>query len=121
VFREANIIDKLLTNLGRLDYPRSKLDVLVLLEEDDAETIAAAKASRPPEYVRILIVPRGEPQTKPRACNYGLTFARGEYVVIYDAEDRPEPGQLRASIAAFQQDEFERGHLNPHRKPLICV
>ncbi|WP_284975613.1 glycosyltransferase [Arthrobacter sp. efr-133-TYG-104] len=121
VFREANIIDKLLTNLGRLDYPRSKLDVLVLLEEDDAETIAAAKASRPPEYVRILIVPRGEPQTKPRACNYGLTFARGEYVVIYDAEDRPEPGQLRASIAAFQQDEFERRHLNPHRKPLICV
>ncbi|MDP9935959.1 cellulose synthase/poly-beta-1,6-N-acetylglucosamine synthase-like glycosyltransferase [Paenarthrobacter nicotinovorans] len=121
VFREANIIDKLLTNLGQLDYPRSKLDVLVLLEEDDAETIAAAKASRPPEYVRILIVPRGEPQTKPRACNYGLTFARGEYVVIYDAEDRPDPGQLRASIAAFKQDEFERQHLNPNRKPLICV
>lgn len=121
VFREANIIDKLLTNLGQLDYPRSKLDVLVLLEEDDAETIAAAKASRPPEYVRILIVPKGEPQTKPRACNYGLTFARGEYVVIYDAEDRPEPGQLRASIAAFKQDAFEREHLNPDRKPLICV
>ncbi|MEI2277156.1 glycosyltransferase [Paenarthrobacter ilicis] len=121
VFREANIIDKLLTNLGQLDYPRSKLDVLVLLEEDDAETIAAAKASRPPEYVRILIVPRGDPQTKPRACNYGLTFARGEYVVIYDAEDRPDPGQLRASIAAFKKDEFERKHLNPNRKPLICV
>lgn len=121
VFREANIIDKLLSNLGQLDYPRSKLDVLVLLEEDDAETIAAAKASRPPEYVRILVVPRGDPQTKPRACNYGLTFARGEYVVIYDAEDRPDPGQLRASIAAFKQDEFERAHLNPHRKPLICV
>lgn len=121
VFREANIIDKLLTNLGQLDYPRSKLDVLVLLEEDDAETIAAAKASRPPEYVRILVVPKGDPQTKPRACNYGLTFARGDYVVIYDAEDRPEPGQLRASIAAFTQDEFEREHLNPGRKPLICV
>lgn len=121
VFREANIIDKLLANLGQLDYPRSKLDVLVLLEEDDAETIAAAKASRPPEYVRILIVPKGDPQTKPRACNYGLTFARGEYVVIYDAEDRPDPGQLRASIAAFKQDEFERQHLNPNRKPLICV
>lgn len=121
VFREANIIDKLLINLGQLDYPRSKLDVLVLLEEDDAETIAAAKASRPPEYVRILVVPKGDPQTKPRACNYGLTFARGDYVVIYDAEDRPEPGQLRASIAAFTQDEFEREHLNPGRKPLICV
>ncbi len=51
----------------------------------------------------------------------GSTFARGEYVVIYDAEDRPDPGQLRASIAAFAQDEFEREHLNPKRKPLICV
>lgn len=121
VFREANIIDKLLSNLGQLDYPRSKLDVLVLLEEDDAETIDAAKASRPPEYVRILVVPRGEPQTKPRACNYGLTFARGEYVVIYDAEDRPDPGQLRASIAAFRQDDFERRYLNSGRRPLICV
>lgn len=121
VFREANIIDKLLANLGQLDYPRSKLDVLVLLEEDDTETIEAAKQSRPPEYVRILVVPRGEPQTKPRACNYGLTFARGEYVVIYDAEDRPDPGQLRAAIDAFRQDAFERRYLAPQRRPLICV
>ncbi|VXB78981.1 Glycosyltransferase, catalytic subunit of cellulose synthase and poly-beta-1,6-N-acetylglucosamine synthase [Arthrobacter sp. 9AX] len=121
VFREANIIDKLLNNLGQLDYPRSKLDVLVLLEEDDTETIEAAKRSRPPEYVRILVVPRGEPQTKPRACNYGLTFARGEYVVIYDAEDRPDPGQLRAAIDAFRTDAFERRYLDPERKPLICV
>lgn len=121
VFREANIIDKLLTNLGQLDYPRSKLDVLVLLEEDDTETIEAAKRSRPPEYVRVLVVPRGEPQTKPRACNYGLTFARGAYVVIYDAEDRPDPGQLRAAIDAFRNDSFERLYLAPERKPLICV
>ncbi|WP_285247173.1 glycosyltransferase [Pseudarthrobacter sp. efr-133-R2A-89] len=121
VFREANIINKLLANLGQLDYPRSKLDVLVLLEEDDTETIEAAKRSRPPEYVRILVVPRGEPQTKPRACNYGLTFARGEYVVIYDAEDRPDPGQLRAAIDAFRHDAFERRYLAPDRRPLICV
>jgi glycosyltransferase XagB len=121
VFREANIIDKLLVNLGQLDYPRSKLDVLVLLEEDDTETIAAAKRSRPPEYVRILVVPRGEPQTKPRACNYGLTFARGKYVVIYDAEDRPDPGQLRIAIAAFRDDEFDRKYRTTRRKPLICV
>ncbi|MDQ0800090.1 glycosyltransferase involved in cell wall biosynthesis [Arthrobacter sp. SLBN-112] len=93
----------------------------MLLEEDDTETIEAAKRSRPREYVRILVVPRGEPQTKPRACNYGLTFARGEYVVIYDAEDRPDPGQLRAAIDAFRQDAFERRYLAPDRRPLICV
>jgi cellulose synthase/poly-beta-1,6-N-acetylglucosamine synthase-like glycosyltransferase len=121
VFHEANIVTKLLSNLGALDYPQSKLDVILLLEEDDEETIAAAKASSPPEYVRIMMVPRGEPQTKPRACNYGLTFARGEYVVIFDAEDRPDPDQLRSAIAAFNNDEFEREYLGSHRKPLICV
>lgn len=121
VFREANIIDKLLANLGALDYPRSKLDVILLMEEDDTDTIAAAELSRPPGYVRTLVVPRGDPQTKPRACNYGLTFARGKYVVIFDAEDRPEPGQLRTALAAFRDDEFDRKYLSPRRKPLIGV
>ncbi|GGC95670.1 glycosyl transferase [Tersicoccus solisilvae] len=121
VFREANIVQKLLTNLGALDYPKSRLDVLVLLEEDDVETIAAAKASAPPEYVRILVVPRGDPQTKPRACNYGLTFARGEFVVIYDAEDRPDPDQLRVAIDAFRFAERQRATVDPGAKPLICV
>jgi len=91
------------------------------LEEDDSETLASARAAKPPEYVRILVVPAGEPQTKPRACNYGLAFAFGEYVVIYDAEDHPEPDQLRAAISAFKRAEFERAYVDPKKRPLICV
>jgi glycosyltransferase XagB len=118
-FREANVIHKVLANLDALDYPKSRLDVLVLLEEDDAETIAAAYAANPPHYVRIVIVPRGDPQTKPRACNYGLTFARGEFVVIYDAEDKPEPDQLRRMVTYFRWDEL---NVEPRTgKPLVCV
>lgn len=120
-FREANIIDKLIRNLGALDYPRSRLDVIVLMEENDPETVAAAKRVAPPDYVRLLVVPAGEPQTKPRACNYGLAFARGKYVVIYDAEDRPEPLQLRKAVAAFERDAFEREHLGSTRPRLACV
>ncbi len=120
-YNESNIIEKLIHNLGSLDYPKSKLDVLVLLEKDDVETVAVAKAMNPPEYVRIMVVPEGMPQTKPRACNYGLSFARGEYVVIYDAEDRPDPGQLRMAVGAFRADEFERRQLHPDSRPVVCV
>ncbi|CAM3439437.1 glycosyltransferase [Nocardioides dubius] len=121
VYREANIVEKLIANIGSLDYPKSKLDVLLLMEADDHETIEVAKAMRPPEYIRLVIVPPGHPQTKPRACNYGLSFARGKYVVIYDAEDRPERLQLRKAVAAFERDEFEREQLGYDQHPLACV
>lgn len=120
-YHEANVVAEVIEHIGALDYPTSKLDVLVLLEEDDPQTLAAAKAAAPPEYVRILVVPRGSPQTKPRACNYGLAFARGRYTVIFDAEDRPDPDQLRVAVAAFRRDDDERAHgLTPDR-PLVCV
>jgi cellulose synthase/poly-beta-1,6-N-acetylglucosamine synthase-like glycosyltransferase len=103
VYREAGIVGLLMRNLADLDYPREKLEILLLLEEDDPETLSAALAAAPPDLVRIVVVPHSLPRTKPRACNVGLAFARGEYVVIYDAEDRPDPDQLKKSIIAFRK------------------
>jgi cellulose synthase/poly-beta-1,6-N-acetylglucosamine synthase-like glycosyltransferase len=119
-YNEENIVEKVLAHIHALDYPQSKLDVLLLLEEDDVATLDAARRARPPEYVRILVVPSGVPQTKPRACNYGMMFARGEFVVIYDAEDRPHPRQLRVAVEAFRKAEFETKYIKADR-PLICV
>jgi cellulose synthase/poly-beta-1,6-N-acetylglucosamine synthase-like glycosyltransferase len=102
VYREANVIGELMTHLGALDYPAEKLEVLVLLESDDADTIEAARAARPPATVRLVIVPDAQPKTKPKACNVGLFLARGDLLVIYDAEDRPDPQQLRKAVAAFE-------------------
>jgi cellulose synthase/poly-beta-1,6-N-acetylglucosamine synthase-like glycosyltransferase len=90
-------------NLAALDYPAEKLEILVLLESDDEETIQAARAARPPATVRLVIVPDAKPKTKPKACNVGLLLARGELLVIYDAEDRPGPQQLRKAVAAFER------------------
>lgn len=103
VYKEAAILPDLLGNLAALDYPGSKLDVIILLEEDDEETWAAAVSMRPPGNVRLLKVPAGAPQTKPKACNVGLFFSRGEYLVIYDAEDRPDPDQLKKAVIAFRR------------------
>jgi len=102
VYHEASVVQQVLRNLSRLDYPKSKLEILILLEEDDVDTIAAAKAAQPPGNVRFVIVPDQVPKTKPKALNVGLYFARGEYLVIYDVEDRPDPDQLKKSVVAFR-------------------
>jgi hypothetical protein len=102
VYNEPDVVPILLNSLSQLAYPHEKLDVLLLLEEKDLATIAAANAAKPPPYIRFIYIPDSAPRTKPKACNYGLAFARGEYVTIYDAEDIPEPDQLKKAIAAFR-------------------
>ncbi|MGB6949697.1 MAG: glycosyltransferase family 2 protein [Methyloceanibacter sp.] len=84
------------------DYPAAKLDIKLILEEVDGETIALARALDLPGTVEIVVVPELHPRTKPKALNYALPLARGDYLVIFDAEDRPEPDQLRKAIAAFR-------------------
>jgi glycosyltransferase XagB len=103
VYKEAEVLPILVDALGKMDYPRTKLDVIILLEEDDQETQAAARAMRLPEGFRALVVPYMKPKTKPKACNYGLLQAEGEFLVIYDAEDVPEPDQLKKAVVVFRR------------------
>ncbi len=100
-YGEPEVVGDLLEAMSRLEYPADKLQVLLLLEADDELTIAAARDYEDSESVTIVLVPPAEPRTKPKACNYGLEFATGDIVTIYDAEDHPEPLQLRRTVAAF--------------------
>lgn len=102
VRREAAMLPGLIRALKALDYPRDRLDLKLVAEEDDAETLAAARTLARHGQFEIVAVPPCEPRTKPKACDYALHFARGEFVVVYDAEDRPEPDQLRKAVAAFR-------------------
>ena len=103
LYREAVMTTQLVDALRRLDYPRTKLDVKLLLEEDDEETIASVRAAALGPQFDVVVVPDSHPKTKPKACNYGLLRARGDCVVIYDAEDIPEPDQLRKAVVAFRK------------------
>ena len=102
VYKEAQSLPRLFAALDALDYPKSKLDVKLIMEEDDSETIAMAKQLRPSGSIDIVLVPYSLPRTKPKACNYALRFAQGEFVTIYDAEDQPDPQQLKKAVAAFR-------------------
>ncbi|MBP9669936.1 glycosyltransferase [Candidatus Woesebacteria bacterium] len=104
LYKEAGVLPHFITSMEKLDYPTKKLDILLLLEEGDDDTILTAQKLNLPLQYRIIIVPKSSPKTKPKACNYGLAFVRGDYAVIYDAEDRPDPLQLKKAYLALRDD-----------------
>ncbi len=102
LYREASSVASLMHAIGAFDYPREKLDVIVVIELDDLETRAALARLGPMPHVQVLLAPAEGPRTKPKALNCALPFARGSFTAIFDAEDRPDPGQLRAALDAFR-------------------
>jgi hypothetical protein len=122
VYKEARVLPQVMQNIYRMDYPKDKLDVKLLLEEDDEETLAEAKklglfgqpekmaagipAQEYRQFLKVfepLVIPEAEISTKPRACNYGLLRAKGKYCVIYDAEDNPDKDQLKKAAVIFSR------------------
>lgn len=103
LYREAAVVPRLVAALGALDYPREKLDIKLILEPDDHETRAAIAAAGLPPWFEVITAPPVGPRTKPKALNAALPFARGPFVAVFDAEDVPDPGQLRVALARFQR------------------
>lgn len=103
VYKEDKLIKKLIWNLQSLDYPREKLDIKLLIEEDDDKTLNAVRALDFPAIFEVIVVPFHMPKTKPKACNYGLHFSRGQFLTIYDAEDIPDTDQLKKVVTLFNK------------------
>lgn len=103
LYKEGEVLPQFVKAMAEMDYPKEKLQILLLLEEDDKETQIKAGQMQLPSYFQIVVVPDSQPKTKPKACNYGLKIATGEFVVIYDAEDMPEPDQLKKAVIAFRR------------------
>lgn len=103
LYRESNIVEDLVGHLAAIEYPRDRIEVFLLVEEDDSETRQAVCRARLPAWFRVITVPPGEPRTKPRALNVALPFCTGDYVVVYDAEDEPEVDQLLRAAARFRE------------------
>lgn len=125
LYREGKVLPHFLDAIAAIDWPKDKLEVLLLLEEDDEETHEVVKKLTLPSYVRTFVVPHSLPKTKPKACNYGLAHARGEYVVVYDAEDKPDPLQLKKAYLVFRKVgskvfclQSKLNYYNPHHNLL---
>lgn len=107
LFRETSVLNQLLKALTTIDYPPEKLDIKLILEESDILMQRAVAGLALPDHFDVIVVPCGKPQTKPRAMNYALQFARGTLLTIYDAEDLPQPSQLRIAAEAFAEQPQE--------------
>ncbi|WKL20163.1 glycosyltransferase [Agrobacterium tumefaciens] len=107
LYREEAVVEQLVGALDRLDWPKSRLDIKLVCEADDAATIKAIQRTNPGSHVEIIRVPPSLPRTKPKALTYALSGARGTFVAVYDAEDRPHPQQLREAHAAFHDQPEE--------------
>ncbi len=128
LYKEWQVVPQFVTAMSKLDYPKDKLQVMLLLEEDDKETIKEVGNYDLPKYFQTVIVPDSKPKTKPKASNYGLKHATGEYIVIYDAEDVPDPLQLKKAILAFEKAgpriiciQAKLNFYNPHQNLLTRV
>lgn len=102
LYREEAVVEQLIGALERLDWPKSRLDIKLVCEADDGATIEAIQRINPGPHMEVVRVPPSLPRTKPKALTYALSGARGAFVVIYDAEDRPHPQQLREAYATFR-------------------
>ena len=109
LYREAASVDGLLRAIERLNYPAEKLDVIIAVEADDRETRAAIATRSARIPITVIPVPAQGPRTKPKALNVALPFAHGTFTVISDAEDRPEPNQLRRALQAFRAGADDLG------------
>ncbi len=106
LYKEADISRDLLRRLGKLSYPRSLLEVFLVLEEHDTVTRAAVRAVQLPSWIKVIEVPAcGSLKTKPRAMNYALDFCRGDLVGVWDAEDAPQGDQLEKVASAFASSD----------------
>lgn len=106
LYREASSVTPLLEALSRLNYPPEKLDIKFIAENDDEDTRAALATAKSRLPFEVIVAPDVGPRTKPKALNAALSFARGTFLVVYDAEDRPEPDQLRRALDAFLADDM---------------
>lgn len=103
LYKEWSILPQFTAAIKALDYPKNKLKAVLLLEADDTESIQKISEQSLPKYFQVLIVPESMPKTKPKALNYALDKIVGEYAVIYDAEDIPDPLQLKKTVLAFDK------------------
>ena len=105
LYREARSVAPLMRFIDALDYPREKLDIKIVIEPNDVQTRAAILRLGAMPHVQVIIAPNIGPRTKPKALNCALQFALGTFITVFDAEDRPEPNQLREALDIFRSHD----------------
>lgn len=118
LYREREVLPQLVQALNRLEWPRAKLEIKLVCEADDAATLEELRSLPLGPCIEVVLVPPGTPRTKPKALAYALPLCSGEFITLYDAEDRPDPMQLVEAWRRFAEEGPEIACL---QAPLIIT
>ncbi len=120
IFNELYVVERLLEAVSKLDYPRDLMDVQLLDDSTDetrelsAKRVAELKAAG----LDIVHIHRTDRTGfKAGALENGIKTAKGEYILILDADFVPTPDVLKKTIHFFTDDKVGMiqtrwGHLN---------
>lgn len=97
-YREEDVIAEKVANVGALDYPRDRVELIVAC---DGSPDATPQRAREAGADIVLELPRGG---KIRAQDAAVRQARGELVAFSDANAFWQPDALRKLVAPFQAD-----------------
>ena len=107
LYRESEVLPGLIEALSHLEWPRAKLEIKLVCEADDRDTLDVIAALDLPRNFEVIEVPVEGPRTKPKALAYALPLTGGELIALYDAEDQPHPRQLIEAWRAFSRSGTE--------------
>lgn len=120
LYNEKYVVKRLIENIAKLDYPHDKLEIQILDDSNDdtTEIVQQTIDSLPNSFVFQLIRREDRSGYKAGALKYGLGFAKGEFIAIFDADFLPSKDFLLKTIPHFLEDEklgvvqTKWGHLN---------
>ena len=103
VKNEEPVIERSLQSLSRLIYPKEKYEVIVVEDgsTDRTPEICGEFARTNPEIIKL--VTKAESDGKPSALNFGLKYARGSIIGVFDADSLPIPDVLMKVAEHFDE------------------
>lgn len=98
---EEKVISRTLEAMTALDYPKGKLDIVVINDGSTDKTAEiVSQYAQQHTNVRLLTIPPGEGgKGKSRALNIGVSKTSSEIVAVYDADNTPNSSSLKYLVA----------------------
>ena len=105
LYQETHVVQDLVDAIDAFDYPKGKLDIKLVVERRDLETLGRIVELRLPARYEVIVAPPGEPKTKPRALNIAFPAHAATFSPCMMRKMPRPPDQLRLAASRFAADK----------------
>ncbi len=129
IYNEEYVVERLLDNIAKIEYPKSKLEIQVLDDSTDdsvEETSARIKTLQESGLDIKHIRRTNRAGFKAGALKEGLKVAKGDFIAIFDADFLPDSDWLKKTVIYFKDEEIgvvqtRWGHINREYSTLTRI